>query len=78
MTERDSYFMQRAIDLAEKGIDSNSGGPFGAVVVKDGKIIAEGDPQELILKYAPEPPVAPLHGNLEDVFLTLTGHDLRE
>ena len=34
--------MQRAIDLAEKGIDSNSGGPFGAVVVKDGKIIAEG------------------------------------
>jgi len=43
-----------------------------------GKIIAEGNPQELILKYAPEPPVAPLHGNLEDVFLSLTGHDLRE
>lgn len=42
MTERDSYFMQRAIDLAEKGITSNSGGPFGAVVVKDDKIIAEG------------------------------------
>ena len=42
MTERDSYFMQRAIDLAEKGLDSNSGGPFGAVVVKDDKIIAEG------------------------------------
>ncbi len=42
MTERDSYFMQRAIDLAEKGINSNSGGPFGAVVVKDDKIIAEG------------------------------------
>ena len=42
MTERDSYFMQRAIDLAEKGINSNSGGPFGAVIVKDDKIIAEG------------------------------------
>ena len=42
MTERDSYFMQRAIDLAEKGINSNSGGPFGAIVVKDDKIIAEG------------------------------------
>ncbi len=42
MTGRDSYFMQRAIDLAEKGINSNSGGPFGAVVVKDDKIIAEG------------------------------------
>ena len=47
-------------------------------IMDHGKIIAEGDPQELILKYAPEPPVAPLHGNLEDVFLTLTGHDLRE
>ena len=42
MTERDNYFMQRAIDLAEKGMDSNSGGPFGAIVVKDDKIIAEG------------------------------------
>jgi tRNA(Arg) A34 adenosine deaminase TadA len=42
MTDRDSYFMQRAIDLAEKGIDSNAGGPFGAVIVKDNKIISEG------------------------------------
>ncbi|NNK81777.1 MAG: nucleoside deaminase [Flavobacteriaceae bacterium] len=42
MDKRDSYFMQRAIDLAEKGIDSNSGGPFGAVVVKNNEIIAEG------------------------------------
>lgn len=42
MTDRDSYFMQRAINLAEQGINSNSGGPFGAVVVKDNKIIAEG------------------------------------
>ena len=42
MTESDKLFMQRAIDLAQEGIDSNSGGPFGAVVVKDGVIIAEG------------------------------------
>ena len=34
--------MRRAISLAQKGIDSNSGGPFGAVVVKDGEIIGEG------------------------------------
>ena len=34
--------MQRAITLAEKGMDANAGGPFGAVVVKDGEIIAEG------------------------------------
>lgn len=42
MSEKDSYFMQKAIDLAQKGANSNSGGPFGAVIVKDNKIIAEG------------------------------------
>lgn len=42
MTERDEYFMKRAIQLAEEGMDSEAGGPFGAVVVKDDKIIAEG------------------------------------
>ena len=42
MTDKDIQYMRRAIELAEKGMDSNSGGPFGAVVVKDGKIIAEG------------------------------------
>lgn len=34
--------MQRAISLAQNGVDSNTGGPFGAVVVKDGEIIGEG------------------------------------
>jgi len=42
MTESDKVFMQRAINLAQEGIDSNSGGPFGAVIVKDGEIISEG------------------------------------
>jgi len=42
MLEKDEYFMRRAISLAQKGIDSNSGGPFGAVVVKDDEIIGEG------------------------------------
>lgn len=42
MTNRDEYFMMRAIKMAEKGIDSNAGGPFGCVIVKDNKIIAEG------------------------------------
>lgn len=35
-------FMQRAIALAIDNVLSGRGGPFGAVVVKDGKIIAEG------------------------------------
>jgi tRNA(Arg) A34 adenosine deaminase TadA len=39
MTDR--KFMERAIELAGKGMASNSGGPFGAVVVKDGIIISE-------------------------------------
>jgi guanine deaminase len=42
MTEKDKYFMRRAIGLAKQGMDSNAGGPFGAVIVKDGQIIAEG------------------------------------
>lgn len=34
--------MQRAIDIALQSMDSGKGGPFGAVVVKDGVVIAEG------------------------------------
>ena len=33
-------YMQEAIQLAQQGMNANQGGPFGAVVVKDGKIIA--------------------------------------
>ena len=35
-------FMREAIRLAEENVRSGKGGPFGAVVVKDGKIIARG------------------------------------
>ncbi len=36
-------FMRRAIELSEKaGIKEKTGGVFGAVIVKDGKIISEG------------------------------------
>ncbi len=34
--------MRVAIRLAQNGIDSDSGGPFGAVVARNGEIIAEG------------------------------------
>ena len=47
-------------------------------IMDQGKIVAEDTPQNLILKYAPEPPKASLHGNIEDVFLALTGHELRD
>jgi len=35
--------MQRAIELAIKGMHQNDGGPFGCVIVKDGKIVGEGN-----------------------------------
>lgn len=35
-------FMRMAIKEADKGIINHHGGPFGAVIVKDGKVIAKG------------------------------------
>jgi tRNA(Arg) A34 adenosine deaminase TadA len=35
-------FMIHAIELAKKGVASNDGGPFGAVIVKNGEVIGEG------------------------------------
>ena len=40
MCNNHKHFMQAAIDEAEKNLLTNDGGPFGAVIVKDGKIIA--------------------------------------
>ncbi len=42
ITEKDKQFIKRAIELSEKGMDSQAGGPFGAVIVKNGEIVAEG------------------------------------
>jgi len=37
-----SDFMERAIGLAREGMRGGEGGPFGAVVVRDGEIVGEG------------------------------------
>jgi len=37
-----NLFMERAIQLAVENVRSGRGGPFGAVVVRDGKILSEG------------------------------------
>lgn len=42
MTEQDEIYLRRAFDLANIGIDAGVGGPFGAVIVRNGEIIAEG------------------------------------
>ena len=39
ITEQDKAFMREAIRLANKSVE-RGGGPFGAVIVKDGEIIA--------------------------------------
>lgn len=36
-------FMREAIRLARNGVQNNEGGPFGAVVVKDGIIVGRGN-----------------------------------
>jgi guanine deaminase len=36
------HYMNRAVELAVYAVENNLGGPFGAVVVKDGVIIGEG------------------------------------
>ena len=40
ITEQDKAFMREAIRLANESVE-NGGGPFGAVIVKDGEIVAE-------------------------------------
>ncbi len=38
----DDRFLARAIELAQRNIESGHGGPFGAVVVTNGRIVGEG------------------------------------
>lgn len=35
-------FMRRAAEIARERMHANAGGPFGAVIVRDGTVIAEG------------------------------------
>ncbi len=39
----DIDYMDEAVKSAIKGMDANEGGPFGCVIVKDGKIIGKGN-----------------------------------
>jgi tRNA(Arg) A34 adenosine deaminase TadA len=42
LTDRRKQFMQRAAELARYAVENDLGGPFGAVVVKNGDIVGEG------------------------------------
>jgi len=41
--EEHKKFIKAAIEAALKGMQNNEGGPFGCVIVKDGKIIGTGN-----------------------------------
>lgn len=41
-------YMEIAIEEAYKGINKNEGGPFGSVIVKDGKVIASAHNQVVL------------------------------
>lgn len=45
--EQHKKFLQEAIKLARENVATGRGGPFGAVIVKDGQIIARGSNQVL-------------------------------
>lgn len=45
--EEKERFMSRAIELSNEGPSKGHGGPYGAIIVKDGKII--GNARQLLL-----------------------------
>lgn len=38
----DELYLKLAIEFAQKGMDNDSGGPFGCVIVKNGEVIGHG------------------------------------
>lgn len=40
---QDLDYIRLAVELAERGVAHNEGGPFGAVIVKEGKVIGKGN-----------------------------------
>lgn len=42
VTEIDRKYLLHAVDLSRKHMEAGNGGPFGAVIVRDGEILAEG------------------------------------
>ena len=46
--------MKLAIEEATKGIEAHDGGPFGSIIVKDGKIVEIGERDEVY--FSPKDP----------------------
>ena len=43
ITPQEKVFLKRAIELSRQGMENGQGGPFGCVIVKNGKIVGEGN-----------------------------------
>lgn len=66
-------YMKMAIDEAYKGINKKHGGPFGCVIVKDGKVVGTGH-NKVLKKHNPT-----LHGEMvaiKNATKLLNTHDL--
>lgn len=48
MTTATDEFMRRAIALSLEGVRAGHGGPFGAVVARDGRVLGEGNNRVLV------------------------------
>jgi len=42
MHDDDARFLAHAVRLSREHMNEGAGGPFGAVIVRDGKVLAEG------------------------------------
>ena len=42
MSDQHKIFMRQAIELSRRKMNENCGGPFGAIIVRQGKVIGEG------------------------------------
>ncbi|MEO5499817.1 MAG: nucleoside deaminase, partial [Ginsengibacter sp.] len=40
--KREEEFMMQAVELSQKAMDNNEGGPFGCIVVKGDKVVGRG------------------------------------
>ncbi len=42
MSDQDQHFLSLAADLSRQGMEGGQGGPFGSVVVMDGRVVGRG------------------------------------
>jgi len=71
--KEDSFFIARAIELARRAMEDGSGGPFGAVVVLNDKIVGEG---KNAVTYSKDPTAHAEISAIRSACMRLQTHDL--